>query len=568
MVELNQHGNHFSSFWDYSVTQKKETDSVLVGELAGGHGGVLQLVQTEGVMDLIIIGNPGMAASKFGSIVALFDYYVVKEIFFKIEESSTETQKLYAVVKDSNFYLLEPKVIPSSIKEKTNYRLKLLSKSALTFHHRKMKDLSLCQFVDLKFFWGMATIMKLGLKGEVLEKWQRFVKFSGENTNLYPLLEVGDECELRIPSLLNPDIALRKSQTFHSMKYISEHECLLLPAEMFMTKISSEAICCGKVSVQQVVREGFNSELITVSGIVSCKKFEEPKFNSNICQLPLNICHEYHIGVPGSMNFKLLLQDESSPESEVWLYVTCSTNFSVTGYPLFVIPGIRILATDVRRVVAKSSKNVYLASSEFTRIIPLSVPESEQSRQTDTPSIFLKTVYSTLRNIPCKTDVFMIFGRVVKIMTATLRTVCMYCNHDLFEDSYCCENCFGSNSADVEVFLEVLVDDGSDTALVLLKGMKQLAVLLGLTKKEYTKLHNLIVSECLHLDYSAMGSQRSQNCKLEYLNYEDFKRMILYVDHEHSYRFICKKQESQHHLCLNVSPLTPMKDIEHLLKCN
>lgn len=566
-IDLSQQGSQFSDFWDFSISQKKETPLVLVGKLTGDHGGVLQLMQKDMSMGLIIIGNAGMAASKLGSTVALFDYYVVKEFFFKIK-NDPDVQKLYIVVKDSDFFLLEePKATPSLPEESNRYRLKLLSKSALNFRHSKLKELPLSQFVDIKLFWGMTTIMKLGLKGEVLEKWQRVVEFSGESANLYPLLEVGDECELRIPPSLKPEIALKKSQAFQSMKNFLEHECLLLPAEILMTKVSSETMNCGEVTVQQVKREGHDSELITISGTVLCKRFDSPKFRSEVCEIPLNICNEYHIGVPGSMNFKLLLQDENSPETEVWLYVTCSTNYYMKGYPLFVLPGVRILATDVRRMVAKTSKNVYLISSDFTRIIPLSVPESEQTLQTDSPSTFLKSAYFTLRNISFRNNTFMIYARIKKIIRATMKTVCKYCNYDLVENSDSCDNCFGSSPVDVEASLEVLVDDGTDTGLILLKGMTQIAVLLGLTKKDNTKLYNMIVSQCLHLNYPAVVSQSSQNCKHKFSNSIGFERMITHRDPEHSYRFMCRKQESQPHLCLDLSKLRPMQDIAYLSEC-
>lgn len=566
-IDFSQQGSHFSDLWDFSISQKRETPSVLVGKLTCGHGGVLQLMQKDMSIDLIIIGNAGMTASKLGSTVALFDYCVVKEFFFKFE-NATDIQKLYIVVKDSDFFLLEePKPTPSLREESNRYRLKLLSKSALKFHHNKLKELPDSQFVDMKLFWGMTTIMKLGLKGEVVEKWQRFVKFSGESANLYPLLEVGDECELRIPPSLNPEIVLKKSWTFQSMKYFSEHEYLLLPAEISMTKVSSETMNYGEVTVQQLKREGHDSELITITGTVLCKKFDRPKFRSEVCELPLNICNKYHIGVPGSMNFKLLLQDESSPETEVWLYVTCSTNYHVKGYPFFVLPGVRILATDVRRMVAKSSKNVYLISSDFTRITPLSVPEAEQTLQIDTPFTFLKSAYFTLRNISFRNNTFMIFARIKRIIRATVRTVCKYCNYDLVENFDSCYNCFGSSPVDLEASMEILVDDGTDTCLILLKGMTQIAVLLGLTKKDYKKLCDMIVSKCLHLNYPAVVSQSSHNCKQRFSNSIGFEKMITHRDPEHSYRFICRKQKSQLHLCLQLSRLRPMHDIEYLLDC-
>lgn len=554
----NQNDIQFSGIWSYSVSQKKRTPSVLVGELSGGRDGVLQLVQKVGTMDLVVVGNVGTTGCEFGSTVALFNWHIVKELFYKTKKNATDIQKFYIVVKNTDMFVLKKPKAPTSLSEESKrYRLKLLSKSALAFQYINLKHLSLSHFVNNKIFWGMATIMKLGHKGEVLEKWQRLLKISRENANLYPLLEVGDECELTIPLSHNPEVSLKKCEPIHSMNCVSENGYLSLPAEIVMKKVSFENIGFGEMSVHQVKNEGHHSDLITISGTVSCKKFFSAKFKSENFVVPHNVSNEHHIGVPRGMSIKLLLQDEKNPESEVWLYATCSTNVFIKGYPLCVLPGVRILATDIR-IVTKNGKNVYLKTSDFTRIIPLSFPEPQQEQQADASSVPSEPVYFPLANISCCTSTFVTFARVCKVLTVGLKAVCKYCSYDMVKENYCCENCFGS-SPDVKLSVELLVDDGTSTATILLTHVIHLAVLLGLSRKEHAKLYNTILSECLCLDYSATVLQSGKDSK-------DLKTIITHAGLEHSYKFTCKKQHSQAHLCLDVCPLKPLKDIEYILK--
>jgi len=127
----------------------------------------------------------------------------------------------------------------------------------------------------------------------------------------------------------------------------------------------------GEVSVQQVQSQGHQSELIT---IVMCKTFVTPKFDSEITTLPHNMCKDCHVGVLQSMQFRLLIRDENDCDSKVLQYMTCTTKYYTKLYPLFVIPGVRIIATDMRRMVAKSSKTVYLKlkfHTYYTHLDPL-----------------------------------------------------------------------------------------------------------------------------------------------------------------------------------------------------
>lgn len=559
--------SQFSDFWSYSVNSEEKYPAVLVGRLGGGQCGVLQLIQPEVTVDLVIVGNAGMALSKFGTVVALFNYHVVKEKFHMIEENATDVYKLYIIVRGSDLIVLEEPKKELSLSRKENsricsYKFKLLSKSALVVPHFREGNVSLSQFLHKKFFVGMTTFMKIGCKGEVLETWQKFVKFSGENAGLYPLLEVGDECELMVPPLLNAEIALKQSKTFQWMKSISEDqstECLFLPPEIIIMKVSSVKMKWGEVSVQQVQSQGHQSELITITGTVMCKTFVTPKFDPKITTLPHDICRDCHIGVPQGMQFRLLIRDENDCDSKVWLYMTCTTNYFTKIYPLFVIPGARIIATDVRRMVAKNSKNVYLTSSNFTHIIPLSIPKPERPHTVDRPT-FIKPMYLTLRNIPLSSDTFIIFARVSKIMRAALKVVCNICNCDMDQYSYCCGNCFAQSSANIEASVEVAVDDGTNTAHILLKDIKHFAVLLHLSGKDYTKLCNFVLSQCLHLDYAALKLQCSQTDYLKCDSSKDFRMMITQAKLAYSYKFICKKQNSQPHVCIDMSLLRPTQD--------
>lgn len=549
-IQDQGHNSQVCDFWNYYVSPKSKYSSVLVGKLGAGLDGVLQLHQGDMTMDLVLIGNAGMALSKFNTTVALFNYHIVRETFYLNENDSVVIHKDYIVLRDSDLIVLEEpeRKLSSSKRDKFDrylYKFKLLSKSALVVPHLCKDTFSLSEFLQNKFFVGMTNIMKIGHKGEVLEAWQKFVKFFGENANLYPLLEVGDECDLKIPPSLNAEIILKKSHSFNWMKCISEDQstqCLFLPAEIFIQKVSSAQMKWGAVSVQQVQNQGHNLELITVSGTVMSKTFMFSKFDSEKSKLAHGIYKDCHVGVPEGRQIKILIKDES--DSMVWLYVTCSTNYFTKIYPLFVVPGIRIIATDVRRMVAKNSKNVYLASSNFTHIIPLSICETGKA----------KLRYVVLGNVPLPSHPFIIIARVHSIMQATVKVVCNVCNNIIEQCSASCRHCLAQSSANIEASVVVKVDDGTNTALVLVRNLNHFAVLLRLSKKDYMKLCNIVLSQCLHLDYD--------HCKPS--SSDDFRRMIANSKYDYSYKFTCRKQESQPHVCLDVSLLKPTQDVKLL----
>ncbi|XP_045131663.1 uncharacterized protein LOC123516441 isoform X2 [Portunus trituberculatus] len=378
------HSSQFNDFWSYNISPESKYSNVLVGKLGAGQDGVLQLHQAEVAMDLVLIGNAGMALSSFGTTIALFNYRIVRENFHMNMKDSADFHKIYLVSRNSDLIVLEEaeKKLPTSKRgnyDQYSYKFKLLSKSALVVPHHGKDTFSFSKFLQSKFFVGMTTLMKIGYKEEVLETWQKFVKFSGENACLYPLLEVGDECELKIPPSLDAEAILKRSHSFNWMKCISEDQsthCLFLPSEILVQKVSSVQMKWGEIGVQQVQNQGDSSELLTITGTVMCKIFVLPKFESECSKLAHHIYKDCHIGVPEGRQIKILIKDED--DCMLWLYITCSTNYFTKIYPLFVVPGIRIIATDVRRMVAKN-KNVYMSSSNFTHIIPLSI--SNQKKQ-------------------------------------------------------------------------------------------------------------------------------------------------------------------------------------------
>ena len=87
--------------------------------------------------------------------------------------------------------------------------------------------------------------MKIERRGEVLESWEKFVKFLSKHANLYPFVELGDECEQRTPYKLNPEAVLKRTYTSDWLKCISDDaskNCLALPHEIAVVKVSSEPI--------------------------------------------------------------------------------------------------------------------------------------------------------------------------------------------------------------------------------------------------------------------------------------------------------------------------------------
>ena len=545
------------SYWSCSVSPDRKSPAVLVGKLKGDQGGILQLCQNEVTMDLVITGNAGMSLNKFGTTVALFDYHIVKETFHINEKNVKTVHKLYIVVRVSDLIVLQESDERFSLSKEKNpkkysYRFQLLSKSALVVPHKMKGNFSLPVFLSNKFFVGRTTIMKIGRKGEILESWQKFVKFFGKHANLYPLLEVGDECELRISSQLDAETVLKQSNTFNWLRCISEDEskkCLFLPPETLVMKVSSVPIKWGEVSVKEVKSQGHESELITIIGTVISKKFVKPIFESEASRLPFDVWKASHIGIPKRMTYSLLIRDENDTNSEIWLYNNCTTNYYTKIYPLGVIPGVRIIATDVMRVVTKRKAKVYLNSSNFTHIIPLSIPKAEKPLTINTPTP--NTV--TPEDASLSSDTVTVFASVIEITKATLKVVCDNCFHDLEDVSHFCWNCFTQTPGFVEASVLVEIDDGTLTSLILLKGIKHFGILLRLNKKDCRKLSDMVLSQCLNLYYD---DEKEECYRTEGLNTsEDFNYMMTEANIAHAYKFTYRKQEPQPYLCVNISLL-------------
>lgn len=524
MTEDSRQEEKEKQLWNCRITHPTNPRRVVLGRLVMNASGELQLQQEKESITLIFCNPEERPFDKIGSLVAIFEGDLVLEDFNIMQDSSMHNiQKRYLIVSDMGV-LLKParntrdhigefsyninSVSASIVKNQTGeyiYNMKILSKSPLVYSHLRTQADNNERLLQERFFIARVTMIKVEKKsGEEVERWQKFAKFQGGLAGVYYILQEGDVYELVMPSMVDADFVLKKTLFNASLKMLSKHftssECIHIPEKTVIRKIASEKCHDDAVRVKTLLNwsASHTPGLITVSGFVKMKCFMSPKFDSEVSQLDIDTCNLHNIGVPGSKVMRLLLADMDDPTCEVWLYLPGVSYSFIHGYTLGIIPGVQVLATCVERKVAKMSRRIYLQGSAYTRIIPLS--PCDRSLVQDR----LKTLthpFHYLSDLPSQYSIFTCFVCVSRIIKVTVRAVCSFCDSEMVQGFCSYVGCQAPPSGKVATSAEVLVDDGTGTALVFIDTPSHVETLLKLSASECSQLSHLVLRDCKDLQF-------------------------------------------------------------------
>lgn len=516
--------------WTCRITHPTYPRRVVLGRLVMNASGELQLQQEKESITLVFCNSEEQPFEKIGSLVAIFEGDLVLEDFNIMQDNSMHNiQKRYLIVSDMGVLLKNSEkpasnngdhigefcygmnsVSASNVKNQPGefiYNMKILSKSPLMYCHLRIQADNNEQLLQERFFIARVTMIKIEKNsGEEVERWQKFAKFQGSLAGVYYILQEGDVYELIISRMVDADLVLKKTLSNACLnmlsKYFTSSDCIHIPEKTVIRKIASEKCHDDAVKVKTLLNwtASHTRGLITVSGFVKMKCFMSPKFASEMSQLDIDMCNLHNIGVPGSKVMRLLLADKDDPTCEVWLYLPRVSYSYIHGYTLGIIPGVQVLATCVEVKVAKMSRRIYLQGSAYTRVIPLS--QCDRSFMQDR----LKTLthpFHCLSDIPNQYSIFTCFVCVSCISKVTVRAVCSFCDSEMVQGFCSYVGCQAPPSGKVATFAEVLVDDGTGTALVLINTLGHVETLLKLSASECSQLSHLVLRDSQDLHFVA-----------------------------------------------------------------
>ncbi|KAK3890196.1 hypothetical protein Pcinc_005841 [Petrolisthes cinctipes] len=514
--------------WNCRITHTTHPRRVVLGKLVTSASGELQLQQEQESITLIFSNPEERPFDKISFFVAIFEGDLVVEVFNIMQNNSMHNiQKRYLIVSDmavllKNFddtacnirdhvreftYSINSKSADSvkNQPEEFIYNMKVLSKSPLVYSHLRTQADNIERLLQERFFIARVMMTKIEKSsGEEVERWQKFARFQGRLAGVYYVLQEGDVYKLLMPSTVDVNFVLKKTLSNTCLKMLSKHftssECIHLPENTVIRKIASEKCHDDAVRVKSVLNGSVSHSpgLTTVSGVVKMKCFMSPKFSSEISHLNIDICNLYHIGVPGSKVVRLLLADKDDPTSEVWLYLPGVSYSFIYEYSLGIIPGVQVLATCVERKVAKTSRRIYLQGSVYTRVVPLT--PCDRSLVQDRLKI-LTPSFHCLSDPPSQYNIFSCFVCVSRIMKVTVRAVCGFCDAEMVQGLCSYVGCHAPPSGKVATSAEVMVDDGTGTALMFIDTLSHIETLLKLSASECSQLSHLVLRDCQDLSF-------------------------------------------------------------------
>ncbi|XP_068251242.1 uncharacterized protein [Palaemon carinicauda] len=546
--------------WNYHITQQKEP-TFLVGKLVFGDNGILQLHDVNGRIDVLILG--ALTQLLEGSLVALYNFSLVLETFFirDLHENYTKLLKKYIIVDVPNVVVLKERLRPiklCQLHEKTN--ITIISKSnvmciqpQIGLHHTS---------VD-KFFIAKAVVNQSLPSGQK-EKWDAFIRFSGKLALAHSTFEDGCSYSLHT-GLKYPEVYLRKTHANNWLRSMQCHygtsECVYIPEETKIVNMTPGRSCVNPIDIKRLLEgekcEG--DELITVIGVIKDRQLMSSKFESEISHFPLAFTNDFHIGVPGSKILRILISDfGENSNSTVWIYFMGSQNYCIPQYPLGILPGMKISASCVIRKISKSNKRVYLQCSNFSVLTPLSL---------SLPSSFSQKVpHRYLREISEQREAFQVVAHVACILKVILKSVCISCKSEMIQGNCSYVGCSSSVGGMLSIYAEMIIDDGSESAQIVINSPKHLQLLLQLTDEEYGPLSSEVTESCKTLTYNRKQYfVGNSGCDTKD---EAFALLCSHGSHCRQMRLVLRKFNSHnptdvlHLYCLNVFELDPENDIK------
>ncbi|XP_042882303.1 uncharacterized protein LOC122259528 [Penaeus japonicus] len=504
-------GEEKQKLWTYNIDHHDHSKSI-IGVLQLGQNGVLQLRDQHADIDLVVVGNKDNLLKKIGAIVVLFNAQYVQENFNIIEEGSDEYYtKKYMIVRNDDMVVLRIDDKQESMEgmetgEDTFYDVKIISKSNIICNQHQGRKLYKENFHVDMFFMAQAIIQKLHQKDSEGERWKTFVKFHGNKALYHPCIEDGICYKVRIPETSISDLKMRKQYSNSWLQplkaYFGTCECIYLPEDSCIEGTVLGTKHLNETSVCQVLDSSYTEcGPISVRAVIKDRQHMTPKFPSEFKFNNASSSSRYHVGVPGNKIIRVLLCDCENPDEEIWLYLSSTSNYHVPQYSLGMIPGVTIIVSCVLRNVSKQNKKIYLQSTVFTCLTPISVAAPDLSS-------FLPSIYKPKRRylkdiLGQQGASFQTFATIGRICKVSLCCVCNFCNSEMVGASCTYVGCHAQGSGKVAASAQVVIDDGTGTAMVFMSTVDHVKVLLQLSPHQYSSLSQEIVSGSHSLSYTS-----------------------------------------------------------------
>ncbi|CAL4096736.1 unnamed protein product, partial [Meganyctiphanes norvegica] len=370
--------------------------NILVGKLELDENGYLLLCDKNTQVAIVLVGVSDIdnynfqndtLIHKIGSFVAIFNWKCVTETFNILigkENQSRRILKEYIMVKGNDIIVLQKRNLKNQLVfNGEEYKVKLLNKSGFVFSIPQNSN-SLSTDAHLQTFFIVHAIVNKSSDtchaSTVKERWRTFIKITGDNSKMFPCLQEGMTFAIKIPLDENQSQSLMKrSYSFSYLsplfKYFGNTECIDLPANshIFSCKGNSSFLS-NSITISKLLENEsqFNSELVSVVGVVIDRQHMTDRFARPTNDLHLDIINQKQIGIPKDKVLRVLLQDIENSAFQMWVYLTCRSKNNIHHYPFGILPGCKICISNTKKHVSKVNKLTYLQGTEFTTITPLS----------------------------------------------------------------------------------------------------------------------------------------------------------------------------------------------------
>lgn len=232
-------------------------------------------------------------------------------------------------------------------------------------------------------------------------------------------------------------------------------------------------------------------ELVSVEGIVMQRCLMTSKFPSEI---------NSESGFPGSKILRCLIKDVKDGAS-VWVYISPRIASYQFPYPIGLLSGTLVRITALK-VHLSANQALYLKNTEFTTVNFLKANDLEQSTfsNVDESQYVLKS-QSKIENLPTSLA-FTIIATVVRIFYLRIFHQCDACNSEVINGRCTYVGCITQEDGAITGHAKVLLDNGVETAVLMIKGAENMQVLLCLSDEEWTRLNNHVIKEKQQLTYA------------------------------------------------------------------
>ena len=479
-----------SKFYAHELIQLNKP-SFVVGQIRVSKTGVLQIHDKNSNIDCIIVGKPAQLLHK--SVVALFNAAVGVEEFSILENGTYKKLVMkYIIVDVKNIFVLHGSTNvatrPSNLTS-----IKILSKSNMYFQQIS----SDFNTIEKSF---IAKVIFSHPSHNTNATWENFVEFSGPLAMHHAFIQEGHSYSLDT-GLAKPEADLKKtdfSKFLSSLHcYFGTYQCVSLPVNSRLVDISPGKLETNFIEVKGILNGSVTSgKPLALCGVVKDLQLMTPLFASEQDFGTLSFGSETHIGVPGNKLLRILLCDSLDSTQEVWLYFSGTFKEYRYLYPLGIWPGVTVEATHVLLKTSQSTGNVYLQTTGFTCLTPMSMPLSPQTQE-----VPIVEQYQFLKEGLMKQGPFHVIADIICIQRVIIKSVCKGCKNNMEAGQCTYVGCHYPGGGMADIYAQILIGDGTSTAEVILKSPKHLQLLLKWREEDLQVVEQEVVKTCEKLHF-------------------------------------------------------------------